>query len=387
MINELISALRYKSEGTDIDFKSAQYRFVGGNENDKAEMLKDILAIANAWRDGTGYILLGFKDQRPHPAEIVGISGSIDDAAMQQFVHGKVRPKLTFHYEEHLYDGKTISIISIPKQKRAFYLSHSYGKLKSNVIYVRRGSTTDEAEPPEIAAMFIADSGRTDIRVDLSVLTLQNENLPTTTTHRFLQFTEKFPNYATPQQHRGPFDISISSSMHKDNRNFWREYAKYIQISEALIQIRFALQNHSEVQLTSAKLEVLVEPEDGQSVRLLAGRDLPQEPNPTHDIMKGFRTYPNILANQTPQLTVDESGTKPVCHVRFGSLLPGEKGWSADTFAVVPSAPGKLRLRFRILAAELATPIQMERSIEVTGIVESLDFADFQSFIERSNLY
>ncbi|MBZ0067428.1 MAG: hypothetical protein K8F26_01315 [Thiobacillus sp.] len=71
MTNELLTALRYKSEGNDIDFKSAQYRFIGGSEDDKAEMLKNILAMADAWRDGPGYILLGFKDQRPHPAEVV----------------------------------------------------------------------------------------------------------------------------------------------------------------------------------------------------------------------------------------------------------------------------------------------------------------------------
>ncbi|RTZ47447.1 hypothetical protein EKL30_00025 [Candidimonas sp. SYP-B2681] len=63
--NELLDALRYKNEGTDLDFKIEQYRFAGGNDFEKSEMLKDILAMANAWRDGTGYILLGFKDTDP----------------------------------------------------------------------------------------------------------------------------------------------------------------------------------------------------------------------------------------------------------------------------------------------------------------------------------
>ncbi|HBR2370871.1 TPA: putative DNA binding domain-containing protein, partial [Klebsiella pneumoniae] len=85
-MHNLLNMLRYKSEGTDIDFKSAQYRFTNGSENDKSELLKDILAIANSWRDGTGYILLGFKDQRPNPAEVVGIHDSIDDSRIQQFV-------------------------------------------------------------------------------------------------------------------------------------------------------------------------------------------------------------------------------------------------------------------------------------------------------------
>jgi predicted HTH transcriptional regulator len=180
---ELLNMLRYRSEGPDIDFKSAQYRFSGGSEADKAEMLKDILAIANSWRDGPGYILLGFKDNRPHPAEVVGIQESIDDSRIQQLVNSKVKPKLTFSYEEHLYEGVTVGVITIPKQKRPFYLTHAYGKLKSNVVYVRRGSSTDEAEPPEATAMANSDDGRKDLKLDLSLLTPKNEALPNSFAH------------------------------------------------------------------------------------------------------------------------------------------------------------------------------------------------------------
>ncbi len=164
---ELLSRLRYRSEGPDIDFKSAQYRFNGGSEVDKAEMLKDILAIANSWREGPGYILLGFKDNRPHPAEVVGIQDSIDDSRIQQFVNSKVKPKLTFSYEEHLYEGMTVGVITIPKQKRPFYITNAYGRLKSNVVYVRRGSSTDEAEPPEATAMAINDDGRKELKLGM----------------------------------------------------------------------------------------------------------------------------------------------------------------------------------------------------------------------------
>ena len=41
-VKELLDALRYKSEGVDIDFKSAQYRFVAGNEQEKSELLKPL---------------------------------------------------------------------------------------------------------------------------------------------------------------------------------------------------------------------------------------------------------------------------------------------------------------------------------------------------------
>lgn len=385
MTHEQLTALRYKSEGTDIDFKSAQYRFIGGSEDNKAEMLKDILAIANAWRDGPGYILLGFKDQRPHPAEVVGISESIDDAQLQQFVNGKVKPKLTFRYEEHLYEGKTVGVISIPKQKRAFYLAHPYGKLKSNVVYVRRGSSTDEAEPPEITAMMLADAGRGDMRVDLSTLTSNNDDLPDSFELKFLEFTEEFPDYKSPRQSTGRYGIDVNSSIWRDNSSYWREYAEYVRVAEALIEMKFVLINRSETQLSNAKLEVFVEPLDGQSYQLLAGTDLPEQPSSQWSI-HSMRTLPDVLSRQHPQLVVDDVGAAAICNVRFGSLLPGEEGRSSDTLAILLSGPGKLRLRFRILAGELSVPQESERVIDCTGAVEQLDFQGFQAFMrERLN--
>jgi hypothetical protein len=383
LIEELLTSLRYKSEGTDIDFKSAQYRFIGGSEDDKAEMLKDILAIANAWRDGTGYILLGFKDRRPHPAEVLGISQTIDDAMVQQFVHSKVKPKLTFRYEEHLYEGKTIGVISIPKQKRPFYLSHAYGKLKSNIVYVRRGSSTDEAEPPEITAMALADAGRGDMRVDLSVLTPDNNNLPDTFARSYLQFSEKFPDYVSPRQASGPLGIDIRPFMGHDNRHFWREYAEFVRVDEGLIQMQFVLLNRSEVQLSNAKLEVSVEPLAGQGFQMLPGDELPREPRMHWDLLSGIRTMPEVMASQNRRLVVDDEGLIPVCQVRFGTLLPGEEGRSSDTLGIIPLGPGKLRLRFRILASELAAPHESARVVEATGEVAQLDFEGFKTFVRE----
>ncbi|MBB3014033.1 ATP-binding protein [Cupriavidus alkaliphilus] len=382
MTEDLLTALRYKSEGTDIDFKSAQYRFIGGNEDDKAEMLKDILAMANAWRDGPGYILLGFKDQRPHQAQVVGIAESVDDAKIQQFVHGKVKPKLTFRYEEHLYEGKTVGVITIPKQKRAFYLAHAYGKLKSNVVYVRRGSSTDEAEPPEIAAMALADSGRSEMRVDLSVLMPNYEKLVDIFERRYLQFRERFPDFQSPREANGSLGIRIPT-ISSDNRNFWREYAEYIRVEEGLIAMRFVLLNRSGVQLSNAKLEVSVHPLEGQEVQIRAGDDLPEEPSREWNPIHGIRSVPELLARQSAPLSVDDGAITPICNVRFGSLLPGEEGRSSDTLAIIPCGPGKFRLQFRILAGELAVPQESERVIEAAGVVVPLDFEGFKSFMRQ----
>lgn len=378
MTDELLNTLRYKSEGTDIDFKQTQYRFIGASDEEKSELLKDILAIANAWREGTGYILLGFKDRRPHPAEIVGITDHIDDAQLQQFVNGKVKPKLTFRYEELFYEGKTVGVISIPKQKRPFHLSSPYGKLKKNIVYVRRGSSTDEAEPTEVSEMGASQTGRGEVKVELSVLTPLNAPLPDTIPLAYLSFTEKFPDYQSPGSLYG---INISATLQRDNSNFWRQYAKYLQTQKALIQLKLVLKNCSGIPLSKAKIEITLEALSGQEVKMLAGNDLPGEPKAQWNPMHGLRSLPENMVRQDPKLIVDEDGLEPICHVRFGDLLPGEEGRSSDTLAVIPRGSGKLRLHFLIRAAELSEPIKSEQVLDAVGEVRSLDFDGFKDYV------
>lgn len=378
---DLLNILRYKSESTDIDFKSAQYRFNNGTETDKSELLKDILAMANSWRDGIGYILLGFKDQRPHPAEVVGIQDSIDDSRMQQFVNSKVKPKLTFRYEEHLYEGKTIGVIIIPKQKRPFYLASPYGKLKSNVVYVRRGSSTDEAEPVETIAMANEDSGHSAPKIELSLLTPENIELPNSFVHTYLRFTEEFPDFERPRQPRGPFEPPEYDNFNKDNSDFWREYAEYTQVNEALITMRFVLTNQSGVQLSNAKIEVSVEALDSQPFDMIPGRDLPDEPKTTWNVTN-LVSMQDVLAKKDFHLVVDDSGLAQVCHIRLGTLLPGEQARS-ETLAIIPHAPGRLRLSLRILGAELAVPVEKEHLLDTAGEVHLLDFSGFRHYMQE----
>lgn len=372
MNHELLNALRYKSEGTDIDFKSEQYRFIGATDHEKSELLKDVLAIANSWRDGPGYILLGFKDRRPHPADVVGISRSIDDAILQQFVNGKVKPKLTFQYEEHLYEGKTVGVISIPKQKRPFYLTSPFGKLKSNIVYVRRGSSTDEAEPSEVGAMALDATGRGEMRLDLTVLTSENEQFPASLEQKYLRFTEPLPDYESPKNDSRYSEHSFSPalSMWHDNTDFWREYGEFVRINAAVIKVQFVLLNRSNTQLSHAKLEVSVEPLDRQAFEMLAADDLPEEPTSQWSHLQS--SVPLLADPSVAAVLVDQRGMSPVCHVRFGTLLPSEGGRS-DILAIVPQGPGKLRLRFRILAAELAAPQESEHLLETSGVVVQMD--------------
>ena len=65
LTDALIEELRYKGEGSDLDYKSERYPFAKASDEEKSEILKDILALANTHRDGTAHILMGFKESPP----------------------------------------------------------------------------------------------------------------------------------------------------------------------------------------------------------------------------------------------------------------------------------------------------------------------------------
>jgi hypothetical protein len=58
-LDPLIYALLFEAEGAELDFKREQYSFEGADDRVKSELLKDILAFANAWRRTDAYILIG----------------------------------------------------------------------------------------------------------------------------------------------------------------------------------------------------------------------------------------------------------------------------------------------------------------------------------------
>ena len=70
----LLEQLLHEEEGSALDFKRDQYPFEGADRNAKGELIKDILAFANAWRRSTAYILIGVDDVKGGRSEIVGVS-------------------------------------------------------------------------------------------------------------------------------------------------------------------------------------------------------------------------------------------------------------------------------------------------------------------------
>jgi hypothetical protein len=54
----------YQRETEELDFKAEQYLFEGAPEEQEGELLKDILAFTNTWRQANAYVLIGVDEAR-----------------------------------------------------------------------------------------------------------------------------------------------------------------------------------------------------------------------------------------------------------------------------------------------------------------------------------
>lgn len=178
---DYIQQLCFEGESNRLDYKREQYLFIKAADSDKEELLKDILAMANAFRSQIAYILIGVEQQSDGAGIINGIAKSdfIDDAKLQQFVYGKTNRPIEFHsYSVPINDNAIIQVIEIPVQKeRPYCLRKQFGSIDTKTVLLRIGSSTRPATPDEIAKM-----GREEIilqnqrDIDISLIVPQNHD-------------------------------------------------------------------------------------------------------------------------------------------------------------------------------------------------------------------
>lgn len=370
--DSLLEELRSAGESATLDYKAERYKFAKASDDEKSELLKDILAMANAQRSGEAYILLGFKESAPYPAEVVGLpaDGAIDDSRVQEFINHKLESKLAFRYEEQLFNGKHIAVITIPKQSRPFYVTKTYGKVEANTVYIRRGSSTGIATPREIYRMGVADQSKGEALFDLQVLDHENRPLNDHFDRTFLTFDE-LPSYRREQLSA----FMAAPNFNRENRNYWREGAEYLQSKSCLIRIRLALTNRSIFALTDAKLEVTWTNDAGQPFKMLTADDLPDLPAEEWNIRHSFSGD-----NRTE---VDEEGPEPVYLSLLGTVRPGETRRVEEDLAFLPMKPGAYTMKVRVLANEISQPGTIERVLTVNGECRHLGVEELLEYLDE----
>jgi hypothetical protein len=377
-MKEIIEELLFEEESTSLDYKSEQYKFVSASDHEKSELLKDILAFANAWRRTDAYILIGVKEVKGGRAEILGNIAHIDDAQLQQFVNEKTQRPVNFSYIPFEFEGKQIGIIKIGPQDRPIYLQKDYGKIKKNEVYIRRGSSTAIASPDEVLKMgnnfgelYIKEPKLQFGFADIDKLQMIGEIQKIKTTILNIDDEHKIPDYGASKVKVNSM-MSMSMPDYTKNKDYLRQLAKFYRDRLYVSGTGFFLFNESGVVATDVNIELMVK-NDLNVLTLLSDDDLPSRPNKDYLLNRNFTN----ISNQRNQISVQRIGVDYLVKIKFDKVQPKQTVYSGNRLFVGATTNVTAPIKMNIYCDNLAQPIANNLSLEVEIEHKSVPYSKF----------
>jgi hypothetical protein len=377
MKTQLLESLLYEEESPTLDFKKEQYPFSKASEEEKSELVKDILGFANAWRRSDAYILIGVEEVRGGKSEVIGIQNHLDDHTLQQFINSLTNQPVRFHYEAATIEGKQVGVIRIEQQTRPIYLKKKYGKLDKDKVYVRRGSSTDPQKPAtldEIAQMRVEPE---DIDANLAVVFSNPDTKELIGSHLSIEAELCNLPPSLPDLPRNSY-ILDSISAYRTNHQYYRELAHYIYVCKLFRPVRLSISNVGRVAARNVRVEFSVN--SLMQIEMLQKENLPQMPKkqslgPELNLnrMRFTKTPGNVCINQTTdQLTIE---------IDCGDLQPGRRIFS-DVFYIGKKTENCDKIVGAVYADNLPCPSELNLTISASLSKSSLTVEDLMSWGE-----
>ena len=350
---ELLESLLYEDEGAALDFKRDPYPFEGAERHQKAELLKDVLAFANAFRRATAYILVGVEDVPGGRGVVHGIDRHPDDASLQQFVNEKTNRPVVFRYRARQIDGEQVGVIEIPVQPRPLYLTKDYGKLKARAVYVRRGSSTSEATPEEIARMGAALPTSPSPELEVALGRAEADlrlGLHLEASSISFQLPASIPDFVSGPAMPGGGVLDLGGS----NRSYWRDFAAYARDVGRLRSFQVVVDNAGTVPVHRGRI-VLRAPKSG-------GLLVTKHAAPVPDTSP-YGNLSHLVANVGPNAwDIVERGEAWEASADTGTVLPGGSVWTPELF-VGADKSGRYALDVAVLGENLPEPHRLQASV------------------------
>lgn len=382
MDNNTFKDLLYEEESPSLDFKRDQYRFVGATDPEKSELLKDIIAFANAWRRSTAYILIGVEEIKGGRSKLSGVARQLDDAALQQFVNSKTNRPINFRYEAFSYGNNQFGIIEIPLQERPFFLTRNFGKLRKKVVYVRRGSSTAEADPTEIARM-----GAAAVREPLEDVDLEVEfaNVEERSVHGRKLALESVhlsprvnPDDLRPRRTRNRFGIDAVVTP-QENPAFYDEFVDFVARTGLLRRVGLVVSNASGRTARSVNLRMEIEAITGLHVV-----DQDDEPSaPSRRIHPIFSSAIPQVGRPRPVPHVSRHGGRYEISVTWESILPRDLAWSDGYFLIGGEQDMVVPVSVHVYAEELPMPVEDTLEIEISSRQRAMELNELHQLLGR----
>lgn len=351
--SSLIEQLLHEDESTSLDFKRDQYRFQGADAVTKSELLKDILAFLNSWRRSLAYILIGVDEVRGGRSQVVGVTEHLDDAELQQFVNSKTQRPVTFSYRQTSIESKEVGLIEIPIQERPVYLRRDFGRLAKERVYIRRGSSTAEASPDEVARMGAAIATESIPTLGLMWADIdERRNLSQTCTIRSVHLDPLLP--ASRVGRYLPYDFHYSPIR---NKSYVDQLIQYVYVRSLFVPIGFCLKNSGET--VGSRIRFVGSLQKANGASMMAWGDRPEEPSADvlsprvpdfphrHDISPDVR----VLENRS-EFTID-----------FGDVRPGDEVWTDYPVLVSAEADGTSSVEGELRGDNIPKPLSCRLKI------------------------
>jgi hypothetical protein len=361
---QLMEELLYERENEALDFKRDQYPFVGATNDEKSELIKDILAFANSWRQSDAYILIGAEEPKGGRGAVVGVTTHLKDNDLQELVNKKTNRPLAFSYEVFAFEGVELGVIAVPRQERPFFLKADFGKLKKNVVYLRRGSSTAEADPDEVLRMGAARVAERQVPT-LAVQFAESHNRKELGTHvnlRSVLVADLEPQREGPP---APFQLSWKPpegllAAAGINEKYREEKERYVKLTSPLNPLSFAVTNTGEVTAEDLRIEAKIT----ASERLLI-RDFYRYPDEPSYYQPSLRSLPSRKL-QVPDITVRKYQNDFHVTARIPKVQPGKTGWCHSCFYLGAKEDVELALEAVVSADNLPTPLRVPLTVKVT---------------------
>lgn len=366
-----------------MDFKSEQYRFNKATKEEKSELLKDILAFANAWRRSDAYIVIGVKELKSDKSEVIGINEDIDDAQLQQFVNSKVNTPIDFSYQTSLIDEKKVALITISLQSRPIYLKKDFGKLSANTVYLRRGSSTEKASPDEIAKMgasTVTSSNESPVISTFFVSGEHNElrSFEHEDSVKILKIPplSDFPDYRSDDISENESAYAIFRAMYsRDNPNYFSELAKYRQQESRVSYLKFGVENLGNK--VAKDLRVVIQLNElPKGTQLMSPHSLLKFPkqNDKDILIDHFNLQKRIY-----RMNISKTHKGFTVEISFGKVQAKDSSICNESLCIVAPGEIKTKIQVKVFSDDLPEPSTSELLINITAEHQNCEVSDFTS--------
>ena len=353
----LLENLLHQEEGPALDFKEEQYLFENADVRSKAELLKDILALANSWRLTTAYILIGVKEVKGGRSEIIGVESHLDDANLHQFVNGKTQRPVEFSYLPFRTGDGEVGAIQIPLQERPAYLKRRFGGIDQNEVWIRDGSSTRVASPDEIARMGAeqALSGTPQFILDWADVDLHKILRSPHAVHS-LVLDPMLPSDTFAR--RRPYGLGIDPFA---NRSYSKEVIICAAERNFLTPLGFRLHNKSGTVGKRIRFTGHVTKFDGLVIR----EWIDDVPSPTLNLFSSRVPDIPLRDDDAPSLSVRDFDNYWEVVIDFGDVRPHDEVWTDSALFVGSTTPGIVQLRGVLRGDNLPDPIECELEVQM----------------------